>query len=245
MKFLFVFILNYIIVFGGEFRIITEDLPPYNYKAGKEIKGISVDMVNIILDELNYKNEEIEVYPWSRGLKILDSNDNAILFSTVYSKERAKKYKFACPLVPSEVYFYKNKNNDIKIKTFEDLKKVKKIGVVKDFFNHQKLKSLGFTNLDISSYYKTAILKLVRGKVDLIVGNEIDLYFNQPKQIDISQLENTGLLFNKSNLCIAFNKNFPDEEVQKWRDILKKIHNSGEYIKIFNKYLEYGKNLEH
>ena len=84
MKFLFVFILNYIIVFGGEFRIITEDLPPYNYKAGKELKGISVDIVNIILDELGYKNEIIEVYPWSRGLKILDSNDNAILFSTVY-----------------------------------------------------------------------------------------------------------------------------------------------------------------
>ena len=245
MKILFVFILNYIIVFGGEFRIITEDLPPYNYKAGKEIKGISVDIVNLILDELGYKNEIIEVYPWSRGLKILESNKNAILFSTIYSKQRAKNYKFACPLIPSEVYFYKNKNNHIKIETFEDLKKIKRIGVVKDFYNHQKLKSLGFTNLDISSYYKTAILKLVRGKVDLIVGNEINLYFNQPKQIDISQLENTGLLFNKSNLCIAFNNNFSDEEVQKWRDILKKLHDSGNYKKIYNKYLEYGKNDEY
>jgi polar amino acid transport system substrate-binding protein len=245
VKFLFVFILNYIIVFGGEFRIITEDLPPYNYKAGKELKGISVDIVNIILDELGYKNEIIEVYPWSRGLKILDSNDNAILFSTVYSKQRAKKYKFACPLVPSEVYFYKNKNNQIKIETLKDLRKVKKIGVVKDFFNHQKLESLGFTNLDISSYYKTAILKLTKGKVDLIVGSKMDLYFNKPQHIDISELENTGLLFNKSNLCIAFNKNFPDEEIEKWREILRKIHDSGKYKKIFNKYLEYGKNYEY
>ena len=237
MKFLIAICLNCIVLLGGELKIMTEELAPFNYKNGGELEGISVDIVKIILDKLNYKNEQIEIYPWSRGLKILESNSKAILFSTSYSKERAKKFKFACPLIPLETYFYKNRSNPINIKTLEDTKNVKSIGVVNEFFNHQELKRLGFKNIDISSKYETIILKLINNKVDLIVSTDLGFNFSRLNQIDFTQIENTGLLFYKSDLCVAFNKNFPDEEVQRWRDILKEIHNSGTFKEIYNKYL--------
>jgi len=94
---------------SGEFKLMSEDLAPFNYVEKGKVVGISSDMVRIVLDRLGYTDENIEILPWSRALYLLGSTPNAILFSMGYNKDRALKYKFACPLTHYKIHFYKKR----------------------------------------------------------------------------------------------------------------------------------------
>lgn len=168
---------------------------------------------------------------------MLENTPNAILFSTAFSNERAERFKFACPLIENRIYFFKKNGSSAVIKSVEEAKKVKKIGVVNDFLEHEELVKLGFENLDISSSYDVVLRKLIDGRIELATGDPIDLYQSR-YDVDMGEVQNTGIWFKEYSLCIAFNKAFSDEEVARWEEELKKMHEGGEFEQIYKKYIK-------
>lgn len=221
---------------AGQFKVMTEDLPPHNFMEDGKLVGISVEVVEKIMQKLGYQNEKIEVYPWARALHLLDKNSHAILFTTTYTKERAKKYKFVCPIGFVRAYFYKKKGRSLKIDSLEDTKKVERIGVVSNFAVHQELIKLGFTNLDVSSLWESVFKKVMTERIDLFVIEPQELEANSGG-FPVEAFENTGVSLYRNETCIAFNPAFSDEEIAKWQKELNRIHESGEYDAIYEKYL--------
>lgn len=235
MKLLLVIQLSFIYAFASQFTIMTEDLKPYNYMHEGKLIGMNTEIVETILHNLGYE-EEITLYPWARALHLLEIKDDGVLFSMSYSQQRAQKYKFACPLAPVEVYFFTHKNNMKQLNNFTDLKDLR-IGVVKDFGAHQKLNELEFENLDFSSSTFVMAQKLLENKIDTFAASPTSIYSLDTSNIDLSLVKQSQLLLYKTELCIAFNPQIADEEVQKWEEELKKFYDSPQYQKLYQDYI--------
>lgn len=222
---------------AGQFHIMIEDLPPQNYvdKNG-EIKGFSVDTVKLILQRLGYKDEKIEVVPWARGMVALETEPNAILFSMAYTPERAEKFKLVYPMAIAKTYFFTHKDSNVKIESVEDAKKYRQ-GVVKDFSQHKNLLKQGFTDFDFSPDVETMIKKAIMKRVDVISLIPFQLYSDEFSNLDVKSLRKIEVSYAESRHAIGFNKAFPDAEIKKWQAELDKIKKSGEFDKIFKKYV--------
>ena len=61
--------------------LMTEEFAPYQfYEEGRDTTtGLSVEIVAEIQEKLG-TDYPLKVYPWSRGLKILNTRENAALF---------------------------------------------------------------------------------------------------------------------------------------------------------------------
>lgn len=224
-------------LFGGNFHIMIEDLPPQNYvdKHG-EIKGFSVETVKLILARLGYMNEKIEVVPWARGMAILEAEPNAILFSMAYTPERAEKFKLVYPMAIAKTYFFVHKDSSIDIKSVEDAKKYRQ-GVVKDFSQHKNLQKLGFNDFDFSPDVETMVKKAIMKRVDVISLIPFQLYSDEFSHLDVKALRKIDVSYAESRHAIGFNKAMPDAEIKRWQTELDKIKKSGEFDRIFKKYV--------
>lgn len=127
--------------------ILTENLPPLNYVEDGVLAGPSVEIVREIQRRVG-SNEPIEVYPWARAYKIALEEENVVLFSMTYTKDRHDKFKWIGPLAKKRDILVAKKNSGIEINSLEDAKKVKRIGTLRDDTREHLLKSLGVTNLE-------------------------------------------------------------------------------------------------
>lgn len=237
MKILLILLIS-ISLFGSKFKIMTEDLPPQNYldKNG-ELKGFSVEVVNLILKRLGYNDEKIEVVPWSRGIATLESEPNAILFSMAYTPERAEKFKLVYPMAIAKTYFFTHKDSKVKITNIDEAKKYKQ-GVVKDFSQHKNLIKQGFTDFDFSPDVETMVQKAIFRRLDVVSLIPFQLYSSEFAHLDVKSLRKIDVSYAESKHTIGFNRAFPDSEIKKWQIELDKIKASGEFDRIFKKYVK-------
>lgn len=109
--------------------------PPYMIGAGEEdadVSGIDVEIVSEIARRMKLKIEYIKC-TWARCLELMKSGE-ADLLSSVFKKPERELYMlyFYRPILehlPVAFYFLKGKNQSVN--TYEDLYKLKSIGVLK------------------------------------------------------------------------------------------------------------------
>ena len=177
-KYLLVFVLFVLsllpqLAAAQQFRILTEEFPPYNYTSDQDkLLGISSEIVREILKRVDHP-DNIEVLPWADGYRIAQEESNIILFSTTRSSRREKLFKWVGPLVPNNLVFFAKKDSNISLKTLEDAKSIGSIGVYKDDFGELVLKEKGFTNLDSVLKNSQNVPKLLKGEIDLWIANEL------------------------------------------------------------------------
>ncbi len=199
-------------------KIMTENFQPFNYQEDNQIKGICVDIVRALLNKINHP-DNIIVLPWSRAYRDIQNNENHALFSTVRSKERENKFKWVGPILTSNAAFFAKKGSGIKIEKLEDAKRVRSIGVIKDYYTHLYLKKLGFRNIDVVVEYQShlQIKKLINNRLDLFLINEIaGKHLAIKNHIDTQQLEIVYKL-KIEGLYIAFNKKTNMQIINKWQ----------------------------
>ncbi len=70
-------------------NLITENYPPYNYVEKGQLKGLSVDILLLVLKDAgsDLKREDIQVKPWARGYNIIQNEKNTILFAMHKTKK--------------------------------------------------------------------------------------------------------------------------------------------------------------
>ena len=125
-------------VFGQPLQVVTEEYPPYNYSEDGEVVGFCTDVVKEILKRAKVEYT-IHSYPWADSYKMAQTETNVLIYSIGRNVEREPLFKWVDVIARTEVYFYKLKSRvDIKIKTFDDIKKYK-IGAVQDDFRAQWL----------------------------------------------------------------------------------------------------------
>jgi polar amino acid transport system substrate-binding protein len=240
MKILFGMIASLLLISVSPVRsenmiILTENLPPLNYVEDGVLVGPSVEIVREIQRRVG-SNEEIEVYPWARAYKMALEEENIVLFSTTYTKDRHDKFKWIGPLAKKRDILVAKKSSGIEINSLEDAKKVKRIGTLRDDTRELLLKSLGFSNLESVSDEQQNAKKLILGRIDLwaykIPGLRTICDLSGVNYDEFKEVYH----LREIEVMIAFSKNYPDQIVQKWREAFNEMLADNTILKIKKKW---------
>ncbi|WP_108651612.1 substrate-binding periplasmic protein [Dongshaea marina] len=221
---------------AAKFAILTEQWPPMNYQERGVFKGLSVEVVQALQKDLK-DTTPIQIMTWRNAYLQATSTPNVLLFSTVKTEMRSKLFTFVGPLAKSSINLYSLKKYPIPIETLEQAKHVKRIGVYYSAVEEQRLIEMGFKNLvSVRTPVKIAHL-LLRGRIDLWCNINIT-YRDILKQLGVSADQVVKkLTIDESPLYLAFSKGTPAETIERWRKALIKLHQSGEFEKIHQKWL--------
>ena len=219
-----------------EMTIITEEYPPLNFTEDGNITGASTEIVKEILRRLK-QPDNIKVLPWARGYNLSKTEPNVILFSTTRTKEREDQFYWVGPISTARNGFYAKKGNALRINSLEDAKKVGSIATYTADAREQLLKAWGFTNLDSSKSAASNLKKLMSGRVDLWIYDNLGLPSVLKRAgVDPSDVE---LVFaiDQVDLYIAISKRTSKETVKMWQASLQAMKDDGSFYKISKKWL--------
>lgn len=216
--------------------IYTEIAPPNQFQdADGHLTGFYVELVQALQKRIG-SHEPIQVVPWIRGYKEVQTTPNVLLFSMVRSKERDPLFQWVGPAAESSFYFYVKSDSAIVIHSLADAKKLERIGVYREDIRDQFLTRSGFTNLDRSIDMDIMVKKLMAGRIDALVGSPegIDQIVQsagfQPQDIK-------GIFsFMKVQTYLAFSKATPVRTVRAWQQALDAMKQDGSFQVLFRKY---------
>jgi len=171
---------------------VTENWPPYNYQNDSgDVDGVATAVVKRVLSsaELSYS---IDVFPWARSYKLAQGQPNTLIYSIFKTAEREPYFHWFCPLLPNlDMFFFALSDGQVKPISSLDASTSLKIGVVREDFPYQVLKSRGLhegKQLYLSSSDEVNLKRLLAGEVDVVPTSIRSMK---------SRLKNLGLSFDK------------------------------------------------
>lgn len=220
--------------------IVTEEWPPYNFLKDGTLKGFSTELVQQLLAVID-KDYEILLLPSARSVAALNKRPRTLMFSMFRTPKRESQYKWIGPLGDASIHFYKQKDNNIQVKSLSDIKNTKQIictrqtGIV-----HDLLIKKGFHNIDAPENKSLPIYqKLLLGRCDLSISDS-DLgvrYILKSLNVSLDDVfEKIPIPIFEAQFYIAASKDISDEEIKQWQSALDMIKSNGVYDGIFQKY---------
>jgi len=229
-------------VHGDPLRVVTEHWPPFNHQENGEVVGLSSEIVRATLERagLNY---QIEVLPWARAYRRASQTPNTLIYTIARTAEREAQFKWIGPFAERRIHLFKLKTRqDIQISRFEDLKAYR-IAIYYEDATHQELLKLGFPpeQLALITAENSNTLMLARGRVDLIPGNAFSLahQLEEPDMqgiLNYQELEKAWLLFDQGGYYMAFNRETPDELVERVRQAFVQLEREGRIQQLIERY---------
>ncbi len=216
---------------------LTEEYKPLNYTESGELAGLAPELLSIICDRLNIPFEA-EVMPWSEAIAQAQSDQQAVLFSTILSPERKDLFQWVGPYASLDWRFYSTSSNPIEIQTLEDARQAESIGVIQDFSIEEFLINEGFTNLVYCDDEADAFQKLLDGSIRLFPSNDMAAKAAL-QSINRSIYDVKPLLSLQTSLVyFAFNKAIPDVVTQDFQRELDKLKTNGTLEMLYQKYMQ-------
>ncbi|WP_169719604.1 substrate-binding periplasmic protein [Psychromonas aquimarina] len=149
--------------------------PPFIHYQSREktdqIVGFSVDVIEAVFAENNIKFS-IELVPWKRCLREVESGKYDMLLNASYSEERAEKYYLSSgyyAITPYYFYSRKHNPNGLPIRSKTDLSGYRVGGIIGYNYDYWGLET-SEVDRDANDY-NHLIGKLHRHRVDLFVEN--------------------------------------------------------------------------
>lgn len=218
-----------------DFKIMTEEYPPFNYSEDGKLTGLSTDVMSELTKRVGH-NADFEVLPWARGYGLIQKKSGQILFSMTRTEAREDLFKWVGPVATNKWVFFAKKGSGLTIASLEDAKKVSKIGAYKDDAAETFLKEEGFSNLDSVVNDELNVPKLMAGRIDLwIVGELQGIY--KAKAKGVSEDLEKAMDIKETQLYIAFSKETSDEDISIWQKALDDMKADGSYDALLKKYL--------
>ena len=222
-----------------DFTIMTEQYPPHNFQVDGELRGISADIMTLMLSKLGSKlsRKDIEVLPWARGYHETLNHSNKCLFSTTRTEERENLFKWVGPISPTKVALIAKKSRNIQINSIDDLSKYT-IGVITDDIAEQTLINMRVDGLILDDVSRTImnIKKLNSERIDLWgYAEEVAKWELKSNGFNPNEYE-TVYVLQANELYFAFNMETPDKLINQLQRVLDEIKETGEQQKIIDKY---------
>jgi len=225
-------------VSGQSIHVVTEEYPPFNYSQDGKVVGFCTEVVEEVLRRAGL-DHSIRSYPWAESYKMAQTQPNTLIYSIGRNVEREPMFKWVDVIARTEVYFFKLKSRmEIKIKTFDDIKKFK-IGAVQDDFRAQWLIKQGIEDqLTLVPDDRQNMQNLFDRKIDIFpIGEFVAYHIAHQEGRAFNDLEKTMYVKDMSaDLYMAFSKQTPDVMVEKCKKALFEIKKDGTYEKIKSKY---------
>jgi polar amino acid transport system substrate-binding protein len=219
-----------------ELELLTEENPPLNFSENGQPKGLSVDVVVEIQHRIG-SHEPIKVQPWARAYRTASAVPNVALFGTARTAAREDLFQWVGPVATAVASLYGKRGSGLRIASLEDAKTVSRILVVRDFYTHQLLEKLGFTNLEPVPKPETMVKMAVNGRAPLMFVGNLTL----PDLLEKADAKRSDveLLYTVTSIqtYIAFSLGTPKEVVHAWQAALDSMKRDGSYAAIYAKWL--------
>jgi polar amino acid transport system substrate-binding protein len=225
-----------------KFNILAEDWEPYSFQEDGVVKGISTDMLVLMLEKVGSSQgrNDIKIYPWARAYQMIQQNSGTLLFTTTRTRERKNLFKWVGPIFEIEYFIYALKSRNIKINSYEDLRKYK-IGTLRgDVVEELLVKNTGMKTSDFeqvsSNIHNTR--KLFFGRIDLIPQSKVTtIHTCKEAGFNPDDFEPVFSL-GKKNMYYAFHKETPDSVIVVFQEAFNDIKSDGKLDEIFKKFLQ-------
>ncbi len=234
------FFLPIILFSDNKINFVTENYPPLNYYENGSLRGIAVDLLYKILNNMNYKEQvSISVFPWARAYYTALNTSNVCIFSIYKNSEREDKFKWVGPIMEDDVILLSKSNKKFKSNSIEELKKYK-IGVIIDDIGEQALNELGVEDneLEFSSSLDSLFNMLIHDRVDMIAYSRISiLWFLKEENMKLQKFHKVKTIYEGA-LFYGFSLYTDQEFISKFRKSYNSLTNTGVIDDIIKKYIK-------
>ena len=227
------------------FRVMTEELPPFNFTKDGEITGISTEIVQAVFHQVgcSMEQDKIQMYPWTRAYHEVQHTPDTALFSMARTVERENLFKWVGPISDVTIGVIAKKNRGIQISKIEDFKQYR-VGSVRDGAPEQLLVKAGvdIEQLNRLAFPEMNIKKLQTDRIDLFAFNvQTSQYLMLTLGIDPEDYE-TVFSLKKMDLYIGLHKDTNETLVTALQIALDEMKQPGvdgvsEFDRIVRKYL--------
>ncbi len=218
-------------------KIYTEVSPPEQIQGSDgKLSGIAIDTVAEIQKRIGNK-DPIKVMPWARSYEATLRDPNVLLFSMSRSAERNPLFQWVGPINETVYGFWVKADSKVLIKSLDDAKKLRGIGVYRDNVRDQYLTKQGFKNLNRTNDNEGNIKMLMFGRTEAFADSRNGIAENAKaagfKREDFKE----AFPFFKVQIFLAFSKNTPKEVVNAWQTALDAMKKDKSFDHIFHRYL--------
>lgn len=222
-------------------KLSTVDFPPYSYSEGQIIKGIEVDIVKKIFDDQGIKYV-IELVPFPRALKSVEDGERDFIFNFYKNPDRLTKFDYSDPILENPLVLFVKKDKNVAFTgRIEELKGYN-IGTMLGYTyspEFDKARKEKFIKTEEVSGHESNFQKLSAGRIDIyIVEKNVGLFII--KKLDLKgqfKYLNVPLKVQQGFMGIS-KKNHRKALLGKINAGLRALKASGEYQKIFDRYLK-------
>lgn len=211
--------------------VVTEEFPPYNYTAKDGcFTGACTEIVRRTLD-LAGLTPNLQVLPWARAYETAVKRPGVLIYTILRTEKREDLFHWIGPLVPTlDINFYRLASRpDVRVRCLDDARRYS-TAIMRDGVTHHYLKSQGFRDgreLDIASSEVLGLNKVLAGRVDLAIGNDLSVPWRL-RAMGRSPDELVKLIpFMHSGYYMAFGKNTDPTLVERVRAAFEKASARG------------------
>lgn len=219
---------------------VTESYPPYNFKAGGEVKGIAVDLLQEALKQSGNEitNKALSIQPWTRAYQSAMKGPNTVLFSTTRTEQREPLFQWVGPISDTRVVLLARKDSNITLNSVSDAANYK-IGVIRDDIGEQLALSNGIPDAKLKRVGKApALAKMLdKGRVDLWAYEEnVARWFIKSNGLNNGDFV-TVLVLSEGQLYYSFSPDVDPALVQQLQQAVDDVRGSSLYQEILGRYL--------
>ena len=163
---------------AADLQAYTEEWPPYNYVVGKEVKGISSDILRASCQMVKI-DCAIQLVPWLRAYKTVKENPNSLIYTIARTPKREKEFIWVGPILPRTTWIYGKAGMEASIQNIKDLAKAK-IGVIRGEASQDELLAAGVPKSSILVMNSnTDVMRMMKlDKINVVVNTEIGMALN-------------------------------------------------------------------
>jgi polar amino acid transport system substrate-binding protein len=222
-------------VYAMEMKILTCEEPPMNFKKGEEITGLITDVVKEIIARTGTKGS-IKLYPWARVYQVGLREPNVVLFTAARTEQRENLFYWVGPIINKHWVLFAKRGSSIDIKSLDEAKKVRNIGVMRGDAREEMLRAKGFENLYLLKNHIQALKMLMFDRVDLFASADVEIPI-LANRANISP-NDVKIVWKLSIIqsYILISKKTPDATVRIWQEAFEEIKTDGTFALLGKKW---------
>lgn len=226
-----------------ELQVVTEELPPYSMTRDGRLTGFSTEVVQAVLHEAGIA-ASFRCMPWARAYETALTGEQVLIYSVARTPQREKLFKWVGVIAPTRWGLYARADRGIVLHSLDQARGYQ-IGTVNEDVGEQYLVARGFVigrQLQSSNRYEFNLEKLLRGRVDLWISNELNAAWlarasGEPAGPAIVKVLDLPDVSQGEGFYMAVSLRTPDAVLDRLRRGLDQVRRNGTYQDILRRWL--------
>lgn len=236
MRILLLLILLSVVQPASALSIFTEEWPPITFQHNGVADGMAVEVVREIQTRI-HDNTAIEVVPWARGYRELESTPNVLLFTVGRSDAREKLMTLLGPVAVSQTVLLSRKGEAGNLLALGSGLYSRPVGAYRGSIFADAAASAGFVEVDLAPTPQVSAQKLLGGRYDLwveggfVVASVLKSIHQPSDAVEVVRV------LESLELYLAFSRGTSSRTIKRWYEGLAAMKKDGSFRRIYNKWL--------